>query len=46
MPPVGFELTISEGERQQTYAIDRAATGTGFSLFLGYLKHLGNGIKL
>ena len=29
MPPVGFEPTISEGERPQTYALDRAATGTG-----------------
>ena len=29
MPPVGFELTISAGERPQTYALDRAATGTG-----------------
>jgi hypothetical protein len=29
MPPVGFEPTISEGERPQTYALDRAAIGTG-----------------
>ena len=29
MPPVGFEPTISTGERRQTYALDRAATGTG-----------------
>ena len=29
MPPVGFEPTISESERPQTYALDRAATGTG-----------------
>ena len=29
MPPVEFEPTISEGERPQTYALDRAATGTG-----------------
>jgi len=27
--PVGFEPTISAGERWQTYALDRAATGTG-----------------
>ena len=27
MPPVGFEPTISVGERLQTYASDRAATG-------------------
>ena len=29
MPPVGFEPTISARERPQTYALDRAATGTG-----------------
>ena len=29
MPPVGIEPTISAGERTQTYAVDRAATGTG-----------------
>jgi len=29
MPPVGFEPTISAGERPQTYALDHAATGTG-----------------
>ena len=27
MPPVGFEPTISAGERPQTHALDRAATG-------------------
>ena len=29
MPPVGFEPMISASERQQTYALDRGATGTG-----------------
>ena len=29
MPPLGFEPTISAGERPKTYALDRAATGTG-----------------
>jgi len=29
MPPVRFEPTISAGEQSQTYALDRAATGTG-----------------
>jgi len=29
MPPVGFEPTISSGERPQTYALDRATIGTG-----------------
>jgi len=28
MPPVGFEPTISAGDRPQTYALDRAAIGT------------------
>ena len=36
MPTVGFEPTISAGERPQTYALDRAATGTGKPL-LTYL---------
>ena len=29
MSPVGFEPTVSAGERPQTYALDRAANGTG-----------------
>jgi hypothetical protein len=29
MLPVGFETTISAGERPKMYALDRAATGTG-----------------
>jgi hypothetical protein len=29
MPTVGFETTIAAGERLKTYALDRAATGTG-----------------
>ena len=28
MPSVGFEPTISAGERPKTYALDHAATGT------------------
>ena len=32
MPWVGFEPTISAGERPKTYALDRAATGTGHYL--------------
>jgi len=31
MPPVGFEPTISAGVRLQTYALERAANGTGTS---------------
>ena len=37
MPPVGFETTISAGERPQTYALERAATGTGFTLCGQYI---------
>jgi len=29
MPKVGFEPTISAGERPKTYDLDRAATGIG-----------------
>jgi hypothetical protein len=29
LPPLGFEPTISAGERPQAYVLDRAATGTG-----------------
>ena len=29
IPSAGFEPTISVGERPQTYALERAATGTG-----------------
>ena len=38
MPPVGFEPTISAGERPQTYALDRAATGTGEYVSMVYIK--------
>ena len=31
MAPVGFEPKISAGERFQTYALDRAANGTGYN---------------
>jgi len=30
---VGFEPTISVGERPQTYALDRAAIGNGIANF-------------
>ena len=36
---MGFEPTISAGERQQTYALDCAATGTGAQL-------INNGFKI
>jgi len=31
MPPVGIEPTISVGERPQTCALDRSASGTGIT---------------
>jgi len=34
MTPVEMKPTISAGERPQTYALDRAATGTGWLWFL------------
>ena len=34
MPPVGFEPTISAGQRPLTYALDRVATGTGDKIYL------------
>jgi hypothetical protein len=38
-PPAGFESSIPAGERLQTHALDRAATGTGLStLCLSTLK--------
>jgi len=39
MPSVGFEPTISAGERPQTYALDRAATGTGISIHFESVIH-------
>ena len=41
MPPVGFETTVSAGERPQTYALDRAATGTGRLVSLVYANDRG-----
>ena len=39
MPPVGFEPTISAGRRPQTYALDRAATGTSTFQFSNVAKY-------
>ena len=36
MHSVGFQTTISAGERPQTHASDRANTGTGCLLFIDY----------
>jgi len=41
MPPVGFETTIPASERQQTYALERAATGTGHPGIRDLHFHLG-----
>ena len=43
---MGFEPTISAGERPQTYDLDRAATGTGilsyyWVLYINYSKYHG-----
>ena len=35
MTQVGFETKISAGEQPLTYALDRAATGTGLLLIRG-----------
>ena len=40
MPLLGFEPTISAGERPQTRALDRTANGTGH-LYRGADKSLG-----
>ena len=37
MPPVGFEPTISADERAQTYALERAATGTSSTPFISFI---------
>jgi len=36
MPPVGFKPTISASERPQTYALDHAATGSGYQTGILY----------
>jgi len=42
MPPVGFESTISTGERPQTYALDRAATESGNNILYMNTKQRAN----
>ena len=45
MQPVGFEPTVSAGERPQTYALDRAATGTGTHAKKHWLfQHIEDGV--
>jgi hypothetical protein len=38
MPSVGFESTISAGERPKTYALERAATGTSYTVAYNKVK--------
>ena len=38
MPLEGFEPTISASERLQTYALDRAASGTGIHKTISHYK--------
>ena len=45
MLPVGFEPTISAGERPQTYALDRAATGTGLWCCISRINNQVNKIN-
>ena len=40
IPPVGFEPIILAGERPQTYALDRAATGTGKTRICRLFKYV------
>jgi hypothetical protein len=40
MSPVGFGPKIAAGERPKTYALDRAATGTGWLCILVYYAYL------
>jgi len=47
MNPVGFEPTILAGERPQTYALDRADTGTGtFSITPSFITSVMSRIRL
>ena len=40
MPPVGFEPTVLAGERPQTHALDREATGIGVGSYSWIVKQL------
>ena len=46
MPRVGFEHTIPAGEWPKTYALDRAATGTGINFHVGFKKSIMRSYKL
>jgi len=40
LSPAGSELAITESERPQTHALDRAATGIGWAKYLKKTDHL------
>ena len=46
MPLVGFEPTISAGERLQTYALGRATTGIGTKRDYGHIIVDGKNVKI
>ena len=46
MLPVRFEPTISAGEWPQTYALDRATTGTGSTLVITEAKRYEYSLNL
>jgi len=46
MPPVGFKLAISAGERPKTYVLDRPATGTDIFQILSGLSFFVNAILI
>ena len=46
MLPVGFEPTISADERPQTYALDRAATGTGYYIIYNIINIFYSGLLI
>ena len=48
MPRVGFEPTISAGERPKTYALDRAATGIDKIIFLAdvWVQPIGTSLRM
>jgi hypothetical protein len=43
---VGFEPTISAGERPKTYALDGAATGTGIHIGVTFPKNNFKKLKM
>jgi hypothetical protein len=46
MPPAEFEPTIPASERQQTYALDYVATGTGIVATTTYnITHTGSSFE-